>query len=778
MKNNYNKMTTMPLVKRMLFAATAMLSANAFAAPFNPNPFKVSNQGDTITIQRIGDEHYNFTQTTDGHLIEKDTTGVYRYIGEDGSLSDIKVKSKLSLADSLYLDEIDKQKVRDAHRDKHPMRHMRPEGEKSEKKANWVPSGQNTDGVHPLMRMPSGEAHGKGTNRFPVILVAGSGKTNADSTAYSNRLNQEGYNLDNHTGSVRDYFKDQSNGQFVPTYDVYLVTVSGTQSNYINNEGQLIADAISSLLSKYPNFDATKYDSDGDGEVDAVGVLYAGTENESNNLGGFQYELQWNSQGRQNAGNGKKFNNYLLISQLESEGVLLPIATFVHEFSHTMGLRDHYSVMNYPETVTTQFPGAHAWDVMATGMYNNGGATPAGYSAFEKEFMGWITTKTLSTNDTTTVITPLNTTNLAYKVAVDSDEFYLLENRQQTKWDAHLPYHGMLIWHIDYDQEAWDGDVMNDVEDHQRVDVVEAGNIAVTKYGEGFDASYLKDDPFPGTQNVTSFDGFNSWAGASLGVSLYNITEKDNNIYFTTKSDVAVDTNTKADTTGTTNGNTDTKTESQTYEFSFNISLQISSNYAYEKVDLSALFDSLSASNPSSLYTAGSMTYNAINPDGTTDSKSTANAPGHWFDADGNTSSYANGYIYSEMDLSNKVAKVGHYPDKVKKGETYTTKQSFTYNGNVAIFTITTTIIDTTSTKVSEAKTDAIAIYISGNTLTIDGMGEEEKMLSIYNASGAMIYNATISCSSKTINIDGTGVYIVKLSNASGNITAKKIVAE
>ena len=107
---------------------------------------------------------------------------------------------------------------------------------------------------------------------------------------------------------------------------------------------------------------------------------------------------------------------------------------------------------------------------MSTGMYNNGGGCPPGYSAFEKEFMGWITPETLTQTNGTSLLTPLNTTGKAYKLVVSEDEYFLLENRQLTGWDASLPSHGMLIWHIDYDATAWSQDVMNDVEDHQRVD--------------------------------------------------------------------------------------------------------------------------------------------------------------------------------------------------------------------------------------------------------------------------------------------------------------------
>ncbi len=37
----------------------------------------------------------------------------------------------------------------------------------------------------------------------------------------------------------------------------------------------------------------------------------------------------------------------------------------------------------------------------------------------------------------------------------DPNEYYLLENRQLTGWDAYLPNAGMLIWHVDYDRAVF-----------------------------------------------------------------------------------------------------------------------------------------------------------------------------------------------------------------------------------------------------------------------------------------------------------------------------------
>lgn len=793
------------LKKYFLLANASLFSAGLWAFPANPTPYSIDNAGDSLTLRNGGDEHYRYTQTVDGYLVISDSDGVYYYVDEEGEASSVKAKNAnlRDAFDKSFLQKLDKSKVRKSHQKKNPNKLERPDQNREEKKSDWVPSAENTI---PLLRLPSANAHATGTNRFPVLLVASPSASNADSAKYWNQLNQVGYTENNHLGSVKDYFRDQSHGIFVPTFDIYLVSVSNSLSSYTNSVHTLIEEAIATLKVNYPNFDPSLYDSDGDGDIDATVVLYAGTESAANNLGGYQYELQWDG-GKISAGSSKNFNSYFIISQMSSATQLLPIATFVHEFSHTMGLKDHYCVAASDchddfSNNAYQAPGAHAWDVMSTGMYNNGGGKPVGYSAFEKEFMGWMSYTTLSSSSGVTVLEGLNSSNQAYKVPVSgkADEWYVIENRQQSGWDASLPNHGLLIWHIDYDQTAWNQDVLNDVVSHQRIDVVEAGNLKVTGYDDGFDFTHLVDDVFPGSQNVNSFTAMNSWAGVNLGVNLYNILEEDEKICFATQDGISVETcvveSSSSSVELSSSSEMDVSSSSVellTESFTYAVKLQKDSLYTSVFVDVNEALESLGVvGSASSLFASGDLLYYAVESDGSLNPTSTASATGHWFDASGNVCNWDSegsvARVFSELDLSEGVAKIAQYPFKTEIGESYTIRQALVYGQKRVDLEFKITIVSDSSDAPSENSSaidllnpqNAVSsLQVHGNLLQANTSLVGKKDLTVYDLSGKILYRDSFYGFSKTLeleNISVQGVCLVRLSQ-NGRILSLKRMA-
>jgi len=115
----------------------------------------------------------------------------------------------------------------------------------------------------------------------------------------------------------------------------------------------------------------------------------------------------------------------------------------------------------------------------------------------------------------------------------------------------------------------------------------------------------------------------------------------------------------------------------------YNVEMVPNTNYAPTVVPLNsaqiAQFFGLTASQVTNNF-GKSIKYFGVNSDGTLDSVSTANAPGHWFNKTGGITAYGDQpYLYSELDMSKQVANVGHYPGKVVNGESYSFKQALVY---------------------------------------------------------------------------------------------------
>ncbi|MDE6479836.1 MAG: M6 family metalloprotease domain-containing protein [Muribaculaceae bacterium] len=344
-------------------------------------------------------------------------------------------------------------------------------------------------------------------------------------------LNEEGFNDYGSLCSARDWFIYNSNGQFLPDFDVYGPVVLPNNREYYGGNDAYGNDkrpeemAIDACRLLDDEIDFSSYDRDGDGVIDNVFIFYAGKGEHDSKVANAVWPHSWEMSlahpDEEYIFDGVKLDHYACTCEYPS-GYKRPdgIGTFVHEFSHVMGLPDLY-VTDYSGGFT---PGE--WSVMDQGPYNNDRLTPPNYSSYEKCALGWLDFKPFK--EGRMELTDLSTTNVAYALPTDSEnEFYFFENRQQHGNDEFIPWHGMLVWHVDFDEEIWAKNVVNNKSTHQYVDLVEADNIK--------SKATRASDAFPGKKNITSF-GFDtkpqlaSWSKERLAFDIEDIAESEDGI--------------------------------------------------------------------------------------------------------------------------------------------------------------------------------------------------------------------------------------------------------
>lgn len=295
-----------------------------------------------------------------------------------------------------------------------------------------------------------------GERKMLAVLVDFKDKTfNNDNISKFYRIfNEKGLNEGRLKGSVKDYFTEQSNGKFSPSFDVVgPVKLAHNSAYYGSNEGGLDKKSREMIEEIYAQLKSTvdwkKYDWDGDGTAEPLCVVYAGYAEE---LGGTENDI-WCHASNLTTDAMERCNNtlyrYTLTSELRNvsgEPMANGIGTICHELSHTFGLPDFYDGND-------KFYGGQRWDVMSTGVHNDNGFRPAGYTSLDKMMMGWQEPIELKGSQVINNMEPLSKRGNFYRVINDAfpSEFYLIENRQKTGvWDSQLPSSGVLIWHVDY----------------------------------------------------------------------------------------------------------------------------------------------------------------------------------------------------------------------------------------------------------------------------------------------------------------------------------------
>ena len=488
--------------------AALLLSVHVlFAVPAKPGKINyVQPDGSIIRIELHGDEFFHWVTDEDGNTIVMDANGYYR-------------KAFAPTAAQLA----ERQAVR-----------------------------QQAQEERILRASASGNT---GERTFLVILIEFSDiefKTSDVQQTFWNLLNQEGYSANNATGSVRDYYIDNSMGKFTPSFDVYGPVPLDNASSYYGADngsagndirpGQALVDACKKLDG---TVDFSKYAVNG--EIPAILFYYAGYNQAEGAASTTIWPHEWTLSAQSISAKNRTFddvviNTYSCTSELQgtSGTTLCGIGTACHEFGHALGLPDFYDT---DSSTNGSAGGLYCYSTMCSGNYNNDSHTPPYFNALERTILGWLDdVEVMPASGSITI--PSIANNTAYRTASDvADEYFIYECRPGTGWDAPLQG-GMIVYHVDKSsahsilsgnytaKSVWGGsNKINADGTHPCFYIVPAAeqtsfNYSNASYDYQTKVGYL---PFPGKSRTYTYTPV-SWSGASMD---YHFTS----IAFNTASD-------------------------------------------------------------------------------------------------------------------------------------------------------------------------------------------------------------------------------------------------
>ena len=515
----------------------AIITVSIMAIPSHKKPIQVTQpDGTTVTIQLHGDEWLHFNTTADGYSVVKNQQGFYVYAekknGELKATQMVAHNAQERKANELaFLQNVKKYQVPDMTPANATMKgRVEAIGAQRRAQGNRATNYENFKGLIVLIQYNDKEFS---REDYPTVI-----------NDMVNQQNYTGFDNNQRTGSVRDYFTDNSEGKFQPQFDVvgpYTVNYSQYDANV--NGGKCRKILVDALNQADADVNFKNYDGDSDGAVDLVFFIMAGN---GANYGGNDENLWWphrsvifdEDKHTYIYKDGVMLWDYASATELcghtaYPQSVFIDgIGTICHEFSHVLGLPDFYD-SDYEENGQSVTPGD--WSLMDSGCYLDNAFTPAGYSLYERYMVGFTDNLEVISQPGDYTLEPLANNQKGYRLNTpEPNEFFVMENRQKNafKWDAYLPGNGMLVHRVDLsNQSVWQSNTVNANPKHNYYELLRA---------DGVKGGASASDPFPGSKkvheltNVSSPANLKTWAGKENQFGLTNILQDtDGNITFT-----------------------------------------------------------------------------------------------------------------------------------------------------------------------------------------------------------------------------------------------------
>jgi len=348
--------------------------------------------------------------------------------------------------------------------------------------------------------------------------------------------NEIGYSDDGNSGSVRDYFMDQSNNLMDYTMSVTTIVTLPNPRNYYNYSdyptntvlkdsglagNELIADAIEVLKEQSFSFDGL---TTSDGSVTTTNVLFAGETSGvwSEGLWPHAFGIYPSATGvvRPVVEVDGVMTNIFRYQVTNISSSSVTIGTFCHELGH--------SLLSFPDLYDYggDSSGIGRHGLMASGNFSNSGRTPSPINLYFKDIIGWANLTDIRALDYHNLDLPA-TGNVGYRIInpADTDEYFVVENRSYAggaeggdKWASSVPDQGIMIWHID-DAVTGNNDQGMTLNNHYQVSLEQQDGEFDLEADRGADGTDAYDSSSP-EFNDTNTPNANWWDGSTSGVKI------------------------------------------------------------------------------------------------------------------------------------------------------------------------------------------------------------------------------------------------------------------
>jgi M6 family metalloprotease-like protein len=513
-------------VSAACFALLMVTVPSALAVPANPNPFQeVQPDGTLVSLRVRGDEHFNWTEDMAGYTVIR-AKGWYEYarVNPQGRLvpTGLKVGLNNPKANGLSPGLL-------------PSAAQRAQSVKTSTSSSSLSSAQST--------VPSGSV------KNLVVLIQFSnhvGRALPSSSDIDVLFNAPGGDpVLAPTGSVRDVYLQNSYGQMELNSDVSSwITVSGTEQYYadgVSGDSGLLWEALREALDILDSsVDFSQYDANHDGYIDSIafihsgyGAEWGGTDADGTAQADRLWSHRWAIQDPVWTSNeGVWVSDYHISPGLwNTRGSAIGrIGVIAHETGHFFGLPDLYDTDGGGHGIGSFGLMANSWG------FDGSQLCPPHFSPWSKVQLGWTDPVNISMSGVYSIgQSETNNEYFVISAGYASNEYLMIENRQNAGFDCSLSNGGLAIWHIDdeagFNTEGYPHGPWPKNGKHYRIALAQADGLFDLETGRNRGSHYdlhrasAVDAMVPGPDGHPNTDGYQSGVIVNTGHTISHISE-------------------------------------------------------------------------------------------------------------------------------------------------------------------------------------------------------------------------------------------------------------